>query len=178
MSDERLKQIMNECARQAESCLYTSTSLYIWLRRSRARHRSFIVAPIVLSALATWSVLDQPTESWIRWMTATFALLAGLAPAIVEALKLDVHIDEIREQAAEFKSLQDAFRRAMNIAALGPFEDLKSEFEALIRRLEAARSRSLTPPESCFRAAQKKIKIGDYGFTADETLDLKDTDRR
>ncbi len=168
MKDDHSQQLMIECVRQEENCLYTSTTFYIWLRRSRAQRRFFIVAPIVLGALATWSVLDQPDIPWVTWLTATSALLAGLLPAIYEALKLDVHIDEIAKQAGEFKNLQDRFRQAARVTALGTFEDFRAEFDILIRRLEAARSASLTPPERCFKAARKKIKSGHYGFGVDE----------
>ncbi len=168
MSDERSKALIAECQRQEENCLYTSTTFYIWLRKVRRRSRFFIVAPIVFGALATWSVLDQPEVPWVKWLTATLALLAGLLPAIYEALKLDVHIDVVRAQAAEFKNLQDRFRQASQITALGPLDEFKAEFDSLMQRVEAARSESLTPPERCFQLAQKKIKKGDYSFTTDE----------
>lgn len=168
MTHDRSQQLVAECERQEENCLYTSTTFYIWLRHSRRWRRFFIVAPIVLGGLATWSVLDQPEKPWIQWLTATFALLAGLFPAIYEALKLDVHIDEIASQAAEFKNLQDRFRQAARVTALGAFEDFKAEFDALMQRLETARSGSLTPPEHYFSAARRKIKSGDYSFSADE----------
>lgn len=168
MTDDRSQQLVIECGRQEENCLYTSTTFYIWLRESRALRRLFIVAPIVLGALATWSVLDQPDKLWVQWLTATFALLAGLFPAIYEALKLDVHVDEIVRQAAEFKNLQDRFRQAARVTALGAFEDFKAEFDVLMQRLETARSSSLTPPERYFSAARRKIKSGDYRFSVDE----------
>jgi len=167
MTDQQAQQLVAECNRQEENCLYTSTSFYIWLRQSRFLRRTFIVVPIVLGGLATWSVLDQPDISWVQWLTATFALLAGLFPAIYEALKLDVHIDEIAQHAAEFKNLQDRFRQAAHVTALGAFEDFRAEFDALMQRLESVRSGSLTPPERCFRAARKKIEAGDYSFNAD-----------
>ena len=167
VSNTRTAELVAECRRQEESCLYTSTSLYIWLRQSRALRRVFIVAPIVLGALATWSVLDQPDATWVKWLTASFALLAGLIPAIFEALKLDVHIDEISRHAAEFKNLQDRFRQAGSVIALGPWEDFKTAFDVLMERMDTARSASLTPPERCFEAARKKIGQGHYGFEAD-----------
>ncbi len=167
VSDARTAELIAECQRQAESCLYTSTSLHIWLRQTRGLRRVFIVAPIVLGALATWSVLDQPEATWLKWLTASFALLAGLIPAIYEALKLDVHIDEIARHAAEFKNLQDRFRQAANVTALGPWDDFKVEFAALMDRMDSARTASLTPPERCFEAAREKIRLGHYSFDAD-----------
>lgn len=158
---------MAECRRQDESCLYTSTTLYIWLREARLIRRFFVVAPVILGALATWSVLDQPVADWVKWLTATFALLAGLFPAVFEALKLDTHIDEIARQAALFKNLENRFRQAANIDALGPYEEFRAVFTSLMDRMDAARSASITPPERCFRAAQKKIKAGHYQFDSD-----------
>ena len=166
MMDDRTKHLVEECARQEESCLYTSTTLFIWLRSVRFWKRVFMVAPIILGGLAGWSILEvmQPEVRWITWMTATFALLAGLSPAVYEALKLDVHIEDIARHAAEFKSRQDRFRQTKNITARGPFEELEVEFRKLMERLEQVRSPSITPPERFFVKARKKIKEGHYDF--------------
>ena len=118
LSDSRSAALIAECRRQEESCLYTSTTLYIWLRQARLLRRVFVVAPLILGALATWSVLDQPDRRWLVWLTALCALLAGLFPAVFEALKLDAEIDGIARQAASFKNLQDRFRQAATVTAL------------------------------------------------------------
>lgn len=165
--DERAAALVAECRRQEESCLYTSTTLYIWLREARLIRRIFVVAPVVLGALATWSVLDQPVAEWVKWLTATFALVAGLFPAVYEALKLDTHIDEIARQAALFKNLQDRFRQAATVAALGPYDEFQTIFDSLMERMDAARSVSITPPERCFKAAQDKVRSGDYRFDSE-----------
>ena len=44
LKDERTSEIVAECRRQEESCLYTSTTLYIWLRQARLSRRVFVVA--------------------------------------------------------------------------------------------------------------------------------------
>lgn len=168
MTDERIAELVSECWRQEESCLYTSTALYIWLRQSRGVRRAFVVAPLVLGALATWSVLDQPAAEGLKWLTALFALLAGLLPAVYEALKLDTHIDEIARRAAVFKNLQDRFRQAANVVALGPYEEFRRTFDSLMDRMDDARSGSVTPPERCFTAAREKIKAGAYRFDSDK----------
>jgi len=142
--------------------------LYMWLRESRCVRRAFVVAPIILGALATWSVLDQPGVAWLKWLTAGFASLAGLFPAVYEALKLDVHLSEMARHAAEFKNLQDRFRQAGRVAVLGPFESFKAEFDTLMERMESARSSSLTPPERFFEAARRKVEAGHYTFAADK----------
>ena len=167
LADERTRALVTECRRQEESCLYTSTSLYVWLRRARLIRRVFIVAPLIFGALATWSVLDQPTNDWLRWLTATCALLAGLLPAVYEALKLDTHIEEISGQAAVFKNLQDRFRHAATVISMGPYEEFGAAFETLMERMDAARATSVTPPERCFRVARRKIVGGHYEFDTD-----------
>ena len=167
LMDERTSSLVAECRRQEESCLYTSTTLYIWLRKARLIRRVFVVAPLVLGSLATWSVLDQPNKAWLKWLTATFALLAGLFPAVFEALKLDTHIDEIARQASSFKALQDRFRQAATVTALSPFENFQAEFRTLMDRMDEARATSITPPERCFEAARKKIAAGHYEFCTD-----------
>ena len=166
-TDKLTSALITECRRQEQSCLYTSTTLYIWLRCARWIRKFFVVAPIILGALATWSILDQPDEGFLNWLTAVFALLAGLFPAVFEALKLDTNIDELVRQAAQFKNLQDRFRQAASVASLGPYEEFKAAFDSLIDRMDAARSASATPPEWCFKAARKKIKAGHYEFDCD-----------
>ena len=167
LTDKRTSALIAECRRQEESCLYTSTSLYIWLRCARWIRKVFVVAPIVLGALATWSILDRPDDGLLNWLSAAFALLAGLFPAVFEALKLDTNIDELARQSAQYKNLQNRFRQAATVESLGPYEEFKSTFNSLMDRIEAARSASVTPPEWCFKAARKKIKAGHYEFDCD-----------
>ncbi len=105
--------------------------------------------------------------TWLKWLIAAFALLAGLIPAIYETLKRDVHIDEIARHAAVFKKLHDGFRQAATVTALGPWQDFKAEFDGLMGRMDAARSTSLTPPEHCLEAARRKVAADHYKVDAD-----------
>ena len=167
--DPRAEALIKECRRQEESCLYTSTTLYIWLRQTRLIRRIFVVTPVVLGALATWSVLDKPELPLVVWITASFALLAGLFPAIFGALKLDVHEVSIARQAAAFKTVQDRFRQLATISALGPYDAFETKFHKAMERVDEARAESTTPPERCFKTARKKIAAGDYCFNIDES---------
>jgi hypothetical protein len=165
--DERTVQLIAECHRQKDSCLYTSTSLFLWLKSIRFWNRFFIVAPIILGGFAAWSVLkDSPDMAWIA---AACAFLAGIFPAVYKALELDVHVAVLSKHAAEFKILQDRFRQAALVAAEGLYEDFKKEFDALMERMDVARTSSLTPPERYFKKAQEKIKSGDYDFSVDQS---------
>ena len=168
INDLRTACLVKECRRQEESCLYTSTTLYIWLRQARQIRNIFIVAPVVLGAFGTWSILDRPDSAWLVWLTATCVLLAGLFPAIFEALKLDTHVDLIIRQAATFKTLQDRFRLLATVTALGPFDTFQAEFSETMKCMDETRAISITPPERCFRAARKKIIVGDYCFGTDQ----------
>jgi hypothetical protein len=125
----------------------------------------FVIAPIILGGLATWPLLaKQP--GW-EWVTGICALLAGLTPAVYKALQWDVSLDAVAKSAHSFKMLQDRFRQASRVAALGEFEEFKSTFDALMERMDAARAGSLTAPERFFKRAQKKISGGHYDFAAD-----------
>lgn len=166
LADPRAEHLVRECRRQEEPCLYTSTTLYIWLRQTRLIHGVFVVAPVVLGALATWSVLDRPEQTWVVWFTATCALLAGLFPVIFAALKLDAHVGSIAMQAAVYKKLQDRFRQLAAIDALGPYGAFEAEFREVMGRMDEARAASITPPERCFKAARRKIADGHYCFDA------------
>jgi hypothetical protein len=79
-------------------------------------------------------------------------------------------VDEIARLAADFKALQDRFRRVAKITALGDVDEAEAALAELMDRMEVARSSSITPPEKYFEAAQRKIRDGHYGFEID--LDL------
>jgi hypothetical protein len=165
MTDECTKNIVDECKRQEESCLHTSTSLFEWLKYLRAWKAFFVVAPIILGGLSTWPLLAHHDE--YKWFTGVCALLAGFSPALYKALDFDVSLKVVAQHAHEFKILQDRFRQAWRIAGLGPSPDFKKEFDGLMARMDAARAASLTPPERFFKKAQAKIEAGHYDFAVD-----------
>jgi hypothetical protein len=165
MTDEQTQNTVEECKRQEESCLYTSTSLFEWLKSLRAWKAFFIVTPIILGGLSTWPLLAHHDE--YKWFTGVCALLAGFSPAIYKALDFDVSLKVVAQHAHEFKILQDRFRQAWRITSLAPFADFKKEFDGLMTRMDAARAASLTPPERFFKKAQKKIEAGYYAFATD-----------
>lgn len=165
MTDEQTQKTIAECKRQEESCLYTSTSLFEWLKSLRAWKVFFVVTPIILGGLATWPLLAHHDE--YKWFSGVCALLAGFSPALYKALDFDVNLKAITQHAHEFKILQDRFRQAWRISALGPFADFKKEFDGLMMRMDAARAASLTPPERFFKKAQAKIGAGHYDFAVD-----------
>jgi hypothetical protein len=165
MTDERAQNTVDECKRQEESCLYTSTSLFEWLKYLRGWKAFFIISPIILGGLSTWPLLAHRDE--YKWFTGVCALLAGFSPALYKALDFDVSLKVIAQHAHEFKTLQDRFRQAWRISALGPVADFKKEFDDLMLRMDAARAASLTPPERFFKKTQTKVKSGDYTFGTD-----------
>src|SRR5215203_7369044 len=112
LAPERRTEIIKECFRQSESCLYTSTSLYIWLRRVRWQNQIFIVAPIILGGIAGLTVLKGTISDW---GIALLAFAASLFPALADALKMQTSVDEITRLAAEYKALQERFRQTANI---------------------------------------------------------------
>lgn len=158
--------IANEARRQEESCLYTSTSLYLWLRRVRLHNSIFVVAPIVLGALASFSVLKESLEPWA---IATLSLIASLFPALATGLKIQTSVSEIAASAAAYKALQDRFRQLAAISVLADPSVAEKELRDLMDRLDVARSNSITAPEKWFAKARKKIESGDYRFAVDAT---------
>lgn len=164
--DQQTQQLVQECKRQEESCLYTSTTFYEWLKALRFWRAVFVITPIVAGAFASWQLIaDDP--SW-KWLTALCALVAGVAPAVYKALDLDVSMDVLRKLAHEFKMLQDRFRKAGRVSSLGDFASFESEVSDLLNRLDDVRSASLTPPDRFFKKAQRKIASGDYDFGVDQ----------
>jgi hypothetical protein len=92
---------------------------------------------------------------------------AWLAPAVYKSLDFDVSLNQIAKHANQFKILQDRFRQAWRVTALGPFEEFKKEFDDLMARMDAARASSLSAPERFFRKAQAKVDAGHYDFAVD-----------
>ncbi|WOS64266.1 SLATT domain-containing protein [Sinorhizobium fredii] len=164
--EDRRRAIIAECKRQEESCLYTSTTLYIWLRRVRRQKQFFVAAPIVIGGIAGLSILQE--WGW-DWAVAVLAFIASLFPALADALKFETSVDEISRLAAEFKSLQDRFRRTANITALDDVQAAEGALAELMDRMDIARSNSITPPESAFKEAQQKIEKGHYNFAVDQS---------
>lgn len=163
--DGYIQNLIDECKRQEESCLYTSTTLFEWLKSMRRYRVLFVVLPIVLGGVATWPLFTQ--QPGYEWLTGICAFLAGLAPAIYKALNLDVSLDVIAKHAHQYKILQDRFRQAWRITALGAGESFGKEFCNLMERMDAARSSSLTAPERFFQRARAKIQASHYNFNVD-----------
>lgn len=160
-----------ECKRQSESCLYTSTTLFIWLKFLKAVRLFFIVIPLVAGALAGWNVLTRIDHEEIKLFTALCAFVAGLMPTVYSALKFDENLEKCARLAGEFKNLQDRFRQAAVVSSKKPFVEFEGDVKPLMDRLEQARSVSITPPEWIFKRAQKKVKSRDYDFDVDIELE-------
>ncbi|MBS1842623.1 MAG: hypothetical protein JST77_17480 [Acidobacteria bacterium] len=163
--DERTQNLIDECKRQQESCLYTSTTLFEWLKSLRFWKTCFVVAPIIFGAVATWPLLAHLDT--YKWVTGVCALLAGVTPAVYKALDFDVSLGGIGKNANELKTLHDRFRQAWCVSALGSFSDFKEEFDDLMKRHDTARSTSFIPPERFFKKARAKIEAGHYDFAVD-----------
>jgi hypothetical protein len=161
------RELALECKRQYENCLYTSTSLFIWLRWLRALEIVFLVVPLLMGFLAGWELLTSSSVKWVKVLASICAFLAGLLPVVYSALKFDDRLERCRALAGEFKNLQDRFRQAGLVSAHKSFEEFEADFQPIMVRLEAARSHSYTAPEWCFKRAQKKVKSGDYTFDVD-----------
>jgi hypothetical protein len=66
LMDAKLQRLIAECKRQEESCLYTSTAIYEWLKSLRYWRIDFIVVPIIFGAIATWPLLAK--QVGLEWM--------------------------------------------------------------------------------------------------------------
>src|SRR5260370_38296514 len=86
MTDPRTDNLIDECKRQEESCLYTSTALFEWLKHLRYWKEFFIVAPIIFAELAT--ALPN-IFSVTGCISAICAMLPVMATAASNALPLD-----------------------------------------------------------------------------------------
>jgi len=169
------RELIQECKRESEGCLYSSAALYIWLRRKRWWRGFFAVTPLVLGGFASWKLLETTDLDSVKVLTSACALAAGLLPTIYAAIRGDESLAEVVRAAGEMKNLQDRFRQCATVWSENPHDEFEGQFEALMERLEEVRARSLTAPERFFVAAQKKVKSGDYDFDVD--LDNEETGR-
>lgn len=163
---DRTQEIIAECKRQQQSCNYTSTALYSWLKEVRVYRVAFITLPVVFGSIASAKILLKDTS--LDWLTAIAALLAGLFPAIFKALDLDVSIKAMSDSAHRFEILRDRFRQASLIGATKPIDEFEEQFKLLMENMDDARAASLAIPERHFKIAQKKIGDGHYDFDADD----------
>jgi len=161
------EELIAECRRLEESCLYTSTSFYIWLKRRKIIKNIFITVPLVLGAAASWRLLTGSDLESVKVLTSIFAFVAGVMPTVYSALKYDDRLEKCADAAAEFKNLQDKFRQLANIFSQKSFKEFEEEFFEAMERMEKVREKSITPPEKFFKKAQKKVKKGDYEFDSD-----------
>lgn len=174
----KASDLVTECKRQVENCLYTSTAFFIWLRLLRYVRLFFVVTPLVLGSIASWKLLTQLDLQAVKLLASVCAFFAGLLPTVYAALKLDDTLEQVKRAASEFKNLQDRFRQVAIISSKKPFADFEADFNAVMDRMEAARSPSLTTPEFIFKWAQRKVKSGDYTFDVDlESSGNGDVDR-
>ncbi len=167
LMDLRSQNLVSECKRPQESCLYTSTAIYEWLKSLRWWRTLFVVLPIIFGGVATWPLLAK--AAGFEWVTGIFALMAGIIPAIYKALEFDVSLDTLAKSAHHFEVLRDRFRQAWSVAALGEFDPFKAEFDGLMNRMDAARENSPAIPDRYLKKASRKIKDGVYGFGIDMT---------
>jgi len=149
-----------ECRDEEESCLFTSTSFFIWLRWLKIVRALLWAGGAIGSLIAASHILKGDDEH--RFVIALAALAGVLLPGLVKALRLDAAIRDYTKAAGAFKTLQGEFRR---LAAVWSHKELP-RFEQEARRafiaMNEARKPSLTPPEICFRLARRKIRKGHY----------------
>ncbi len=162
VQDKRIEELVAECDRQVENCEYTSAGLYIWQKRARFWRNTFVVVPIILGGAASSQIFGDFDANWVKILSAILALLAGFFPAIYEALGMNMQIQEIGRFASEYTNLKDRFRQASRISRHSPYGEFHAGFEALMDRMDAARSESPPVPEWCFIKARKKITSGHY----------------
>ncbi len=155
--------LKSQCAEQRERCLYTSVSLFIWLRCLRYLRIAFVTVPIILGSVAGWDLL-QSQDGAVKTIAAVCAFLAGLAPAIYAALKLDEHLPTVARLAGEYKNLEIIFGDLQQVGSFKAFEEFEAEYKEARNRLEQANGEAYTAPQFCFKQAKKAIQAGHYSF--------------
>jgi len=165
VNDQAL-ELARECVRQYGNCLFSAASLYTWLRFARYLKLVFVMTPIVFAGVASWSIYSSDTN---KFLAVIFVCMAGLIPAVYEALKMDDYIGDVKRLAGEFTNLRDRFRQAALVSALKPLPEFDGEFQSLMDRMEQARETGITAPGFCLRIATRHIERGEYGRILDES---------
>ena len=152
--------LVKECREQARNALYASTSFFIWLRTLKIARAVLWVLAVASGAVAASTALSSREN--LEVAIAGFALLAVILPGTIKALHLDDVIEAYSAKAGEFKNAEGALRRAANVWSNKAYKEFEQAARAALAQLDGARAGSLTPPEWCFRAAQRKVRTGDY----------------
>lgn len=163
----KASDLVQECKRQSENCLYTSTSFFFWLRVLRWARVLFVAVPLAFGSAASWTLLTESDLESVKLTTSVLAFFAGLLPSVYAALKLDDRLEEMKQSAVEFKNLQDRFRQVALISSKKRFAEFDADFQQVMERMERAREPGHTPPEFIFKLAQRKVQSGDYTFDVD-----------
>lgn len=162
MTETTAEALRAQCKQQWERCLFTSTTLFIWLRVLRKLRIAFVITPIMFGSIAGWDLISSDNRFHI--VTAALALAAGLIPAVYSALKLDEHIPTATRLAGEYKNLEILFKDLGRIGPTVPPERYEEEYRSARSRLEAANAEAYTAPERYFEKAKSKIEKGHYTF--------------
>jgi hypothetical protein len=125
------------------------------------------VFPLILGAVAGWSVLEQSENTLVRAVVLVVAVVEGVIPALFASLRIDGRVDECTRLEAEYTNLGDRFRQAALNASHKSSSECEMEFQPLMERLEMARRES-TVPDWCVRRAEAKIKHGHHNAAVSE----------
>lgn len=161
------KELAIECQRQFDGCLYTALTMILWVKVLSTTRTFLVVLSLACGAFASWPLVDKSVNDHVRLAGAAAALLAGLIPTVLAALKLERNIRQCRQVASEFTNLRDAFRQAALVHSQKPYPEFEAVFQRLMGRMDKARKVCVTPPELMFTLARWKIRNKDYSFDVD-----------
>jgi hypothetical protein len=161
-----VRALQHQCEEKRVRCLYTSTTFFEWLGILRLFWLAFIVIPIVFGSLASWQLLKANAN--LQLFAAVLAFIAGLAPVIYSALKMDEHLASAARLTGEYKNLEIAFADLERIGPHKGFSEFEDEYKAARARLERANAEAYTAPDWCHQRAKKKIERGEHARAAVE----------
>jgi hypothetical protein len=161
-------ELAKEAMRRSESCLYTSSALFIYQRRLDHYRSAFTVIPIIVGSVAT-AKFFVPSPGY-EWVTPALAFVGGLLPLVARAMKIEDRYNTSKSLGGAYKNLQDRFRHAAIVTAKEGFPILKKEMTSLMKKHDALRAKGFITPEWCFTEGQAKVQKGDYDFDVDVAL--------
>ena len=163
----KIKPIVDECKRQLESCLYSSTACYEVVKYRESLRWYVTAVAFIIGSLTAWSVLRTWDNVYIQAAVSFGAFISGLIPAFLGYMKFDESLESYRFYAARYKNLADRFRQTAQITSQKSLAALDEDFKVLMKRMETLRLNSPAIPEWAFSKAKGKIEKGHYEFEVD-----------
>jgi len=130
MNESIVSKIIKESERQEESCLWTSTCLYILSKRNNRNANILSSIQIILGSVITVKQLStlQNSSGFIWYFFVVASILITCSPLLNKHFGFSEKASSYRVIAGKYKVLQDKLRRIRTIDCLDASCNVKDKF--------------------------------------------------